>query len=65
MASVCTYGIVLMEVTIMRKKFTTTFDEDILKDIKIQAIKENLSVSELIEKIFINYIENIVETFHD
>ena len=49
----------------MRKKFTTTFDEDILKDIKIQAIKENLSVSELIEKIFINYIENIVETFHD
>ena len=39
----------------MRKKFTTTIDEKVLRDIKIQAIKENLPVSEFIEKMFKEY----------
>lgn len=43
----------------MKKKFTTTIDEKILKELKIQAIKEDLSVSELIEKMFEQYIETI------
>ena len=32
----------------MRKKFTTTLDEEIIKKIKIQAVKENTDVSKSI-----------------
>lgn len=39
----------------MKSRFTTTIDEKILKDMKIQAINEDLSVAELIEKIFVEY----------
>ena len=35
----------------MKKKFTTTIDEDVIKQAKIQAIEENTSVAELIERI--------------
>lgn len=49
----------------MRKKFTTTIDEEILKQIKIQAIQENISVSELIEKMFQQYIQNLADSSHD
>lgn len=31
----------------MKKKFTTTIDEDVIKQAKIQAIEENTSVAEL------------------
>lgn len=43
----------------MRKKFTTTIDDEILKQIKIQAIKEGLNVSELIEKMFQQYSKTL------
>lgn len=33
----------------MKKKFTTTLDEDLIKKIKILAIKKNTSVATLIE----------------
>lgn len=42
----------------MKKKFTTTLDDKLIKEMKIQAIKENISVSALIEKLFDNYMNN-------
>lgn len=33
-----------------RKKFTTTLDEELIKEIKVYAIEHNTSVSQLIEK---------------
>ena len=41
----------------MRKKFTTTLDEEIIKKIKIQAVKENTDVSKLLEKLIENYLK--------
>ena len=41
----------------MRKKFTTTLDEEIIKKIKIQAVKENTDVSKLLEKLIQNYLK--------
>ena len=34
----------------MKKKFTTTLDEDLIKQLKILAIKENASAAKLLEK---------------
>ena len=42
----------------MKKKFTTTMDENIIKQVKIKAIEENLSVAGLIEKLLIEYLKN-------
>jgi hypothetical protein len=39
-------------------KFTTTINNEILKEIKKQAIEEDMSVGELIEKMFKKYLEN-------
>ena len=41
----------------MRKKFTTTLDENIIKQIKIIAIEENTSVSKIMEKALNKIIE--------
>lgn len=38
-------------------KFTTTISEKLLKEIKIQAIKENKSVSEILEILIIQYLK--------
>lgn len=40
----------------MKKKFTTTIDEDIIKKAKIKAIEEDTSVAELIEKLLKEYL---------
>lgn len=40
----------------MKKKFTTTLDEELIQQMKIEAVKENISVAKLIEKLFLNYI---------
>ena len=40
----------------MKKKFTTTIDEDVIKQAKIQAIEENTSVAELIERLLKEYL---------
>lgn len=41
----------------MKKKFTTTIDERLLKAIKIQAIKEGRSVSDIIEDLLRKYLD--------
>lgn len=38
-------------------KFTTTLSENLLKEIKIQAIKENKSVSEILEILITKYLK--------
>lgn len=40
----------------MKKKFTTTLDSDLIKQIKIRAIKENTSVASLLEKLMKDYL---------
>ena len=41
----------------MKKKFTTTIDEKLIQDIKIQAINENKSVAEIIETLLTEYLK--------
>ena len=41
----------------MKKKFTTTLDDEIIKQAKIKAIEEVISVAELIEKILKEYLK--------
>jgi hypothetical protein len=40
-------------------KFTTTFEKELLKELKIQAVKENCSVSYLLEKLTKEYLEKV------
>ena len=40
----------------MKKKFTTTLDDELIKKAKIKAIEENISVAELIEKLINEYL---------
>ena len=42
-------------------KFTTTFDKELLKEIKIQAVKENRSVSDLLEQLAKEYLKKVSE----
>nr|DAM18534.1 MAG TPA: hypothetical protein [Bacteriophage sp.] len=39
-------------------KFTTTISNELLEKIKIQAIKEHRSVSEILEELIVNYLKN-------
>jgi predicted HicB family RNase H-like nuclease len=41
----------------MRKKFTTTLDEELIKQVKIYAIEHDTSVAKLIEKAIRQEIE--------
>ena len=41
----------------MKKKFTTTLDEELIKQVKIYAIEHDTSVAKLIEKAIIQEIE--------
>lgn len=40
----------------MKKKFTTTLDEELIKQAKIKAIEQNISVAELIEILLREYL---------
>lgn len=40
-----------------KQKFTTTIDGELLERIKIQAIKEKRSVSDLLEELITKYLE--------
>ena len=40
----------------MRKKFTTSLDEKIIKQLKLQAIMENTDASKIIEKLLNEYL---------
>lgn len=46
-----------------KKKFTTTVDEELLEKIKIQAIKEKRSVSDLLEELILAYLEKEANRF--
>ena len=41
----------------MKKKFTTTLDDEIIKKAKIKAIEEGTSTAELIEKLLKEYLK--------
>jgi predicted HicB family RNase H-like nuclease len=41
----------------MKKKFTTTIDDELIKQAKIKAIEEEISVAELIEKLLKQYLK--------
>lgn len=38
-------------------KFTTTLEENVIERIKIQAIKEKRSVSDILEELISNYLD--------
>lgn len=40
-----------------RKKFTTTLDEELIKKLKIQAVKEGTDVSKILEKLIEKYLK--------
>ena len=42
-----------------KQKFTTTIDSELLEEIKIQAIREKRSVSDMLEEMIRRYLENI------
>ena len=44
-----------------KQKFTTTIDSDLLEKIKIQAIKEKRSVSDLLEELIKKYLSEVAE----
>ena len=46
-------------------KFTTTIDSVLLQEIKIQAIKENRSVSDILEELLKNYLSKINNSEND
>jgi len=41
----------------MKKKFTTTIDDELIKKAKIKAIELNISVAELIEKLLREFLK--------
>ena len=41
----------------MKHKFTTTLDQELIEQLKIQAIKENRSAASIIEELVQNYLE--------
>lgn len=44
-----------------KQKFTTTIDSELLEKIKIQAIKEKRSVSDLLEELIRKYLDDTAE----
>jgi len=42
---------------VTRKKFTTTLDEQLIQQLKIQAVKESTNVSKILEKLISEYLE--------
>jgi len=43
----------------MRKKFTTSLDDEVIKKIKLQAVMENTDASKIIEKLVVEYLKSI------
>lgn len=42
----------------IRKKFTTTLDEKVIKQLKLQAILEQTDASKIIERLIQDYLNN-------
>ncbi len=40
-----------------RKKFTTTLDEELIQQLKIQAIKEHTDASKILEQLIQDYLQ--------
>lgn len=57
------YGIISKDggVKMAKQKFTTTIDSELLEKIKIKAIREKRSVSDILEELIKNYLENDLE----
>lgn len=45
----------------MKKKYTTTIDEDILKKAKIKAIEENKNLNDIIEELLKSHLDEKIE----
>jgi hypothetical protein len=43
---------------VSKQKFTTTIDSNLLEKIKIQAVKERCSVSDILEKLISAYLDS-------
>ncbi|KIL79572.1 DUF6364 family protein [Bacillus badius] len=41
----------------MKKKFTTTIDENLIKEAKIKAVELDVSVAELIERLLRDFLK--------
>ncbi|MGL0747177.1 hypothetical protein [Secundilactobacillus paracollinoides] len=41
-----------------KKKFTTTLDSDLIKQLKIRAVQENTSVASLLERLVQAYLKS-------
>lgn len=41
----------------MKKKYTTTIDEDLLIKAKIKALQEKINLNDLIERLLIQYLQ--------
>lgn len=41
----------------MRKKFTTSLDEQVIKELKLQAVKEETDASKILEKLIKEYLK--------
>ena len=41
----------------MKKKYTTTIEEELLKKAKIKAIEENINLNDLIERLLKDYLK--------
>ena len=46
-------------------KFTTTIRKDLLNEIKIQAIREGTSVSEILEGLISDYLKKSANSLND
>ncbi len=44
-------------ISLTRKKFTTTLDETIIQQLKIQAVKEGTDASKILEKLIEEYLK--------
>ena len=42
-------------------KFSTTLNENLIKDLKIKAIEDNKNVNEILEELIKDYLEQIEE----
>ena len=42
-------------------KFSTTLNENLIKDLKIKAIEENKNVNEILEELIKDYLDQIEE----
>ena len=45
----------------IRKKFTTTIDEDVIKELKLQAIREQTDANKIIERLIQDYLKKQLE----